>query len=369
LASWYPTSEKPSHGIFIQNHAKALSKFCKVSIAYAYASDTPDVEVGVYPLNEACVEYRIAYKKNASFLKPFFHYFAAKKAYTTLFKHLKNNGSAVTAIQVNVIFPIAIILPLALRIFKVPYTIVEHWSGYLTEDGNYKGFLKTWFTKKTVRGAQTIFHVSEPMRQAMQQHGLQGKYELLYNVVDTTLFKPDKKQEIPLLVHVSSLEEREKNMTGLLQIVSELQKRALVFETLIIGGSIENLTQVQNKIKSLHLKDITCCGYLPQEQIAEHLKKSWAFILPSYFEGMPVVVLEALACGVPVFASPVGHLPHLIHSGNGFLSKDLDALTLALAHTLSGKQQWDTSQISASVNELVSFDAVGKKLVTHYKSI
>lgn len=73
-----------------------------------------------------------------------------KASYKKLLNELILSNYSIKAIQLNTIFPAAMVLPLFKNKFKVPYTIVEHWSGYLSEDGNYRGFLLKYVTKKTI---------------------------------------------------------------------------------------------------------------------------------------------------------------------------------------------------------------------------
>ncbi len=71
-------------------------------------------------------------------------------------------------------------------------------------------------------------------------------------------------------------------------------------------------------------------GYRNQEQIAAHLRDSHLFVMSSFAEGVPVVLMEAMAAGVPVIATHIAGIPELIDDGRtGFLTPPGDAETLA----------------------------------------
>lgn len=371
LASWYPVAEKSTHGIFIQRHAMALALYAEVSVAYVYPSDNPDLKPTVTRLSDKCTEYRMAYHRSRSILKPFLHYWRARKAYRLLFRMIQSTNSIpVSVIQVNVIFPVALWLPLARSVFRTPYTIVEHWSGYLPEDGNYRGILKKWITQRTVRQAKKIYYVSEPQRLAMLGNGLQGNYELLFNVVDTQLFKPGQKQSKPLLIHISSLVEREKNIAGTFNVLRELQEKEYAFETIIIGGEGDELKQARQKATEYGLKDIAFMGNLPPEILVQHLQRAHALVLFSHFEGMPVVALEAMACGVPVLATKVGHLPFIINENTGILTERYSTRQQveAIELILKNKVHYEAQYLHDWVRQHASYEAIGMRLDTYYNT-
>lgn len=71
-------------------------------------------------------------------------------------------------------------------------------------------------------------------------------------------------------------------------------------------------------------------GYRSQSEVAAMLRESDVFVLPSFAEGLPVVLMEALASGVPVVATQIAGIPELVRDGeNGRLVPPGDAAALA----------------------------------------
>ncbi len=113
-------------------------------------------------------------------------------------------------------------------------------------------------------------------------------------------------------------------------------------------------TDLEREIAAADLQDtITLSGPLPHDAVAQRLRDAHCLILPSRSEGMPNVVVEALASGLPVVATRVGEVPLLLDDGiNGaIVEPDADDLVGDLAHALSRvlDQPWDRQAIARSV--------------------
>ena len=79
-------------------------------------------------------------------------------------------------------------------------------------------------------------------------------------------------------------------------------------------------------------------GWLEAERARATLAAATIFVLPSFVEGMPMALLEAMALGLPVIATPVGGVPEIVtHQVDGLLVPpgDVDALAAAIARLMS----------------------------------
>lgn len=77
---------------------------------------------------------------------------------------------------------------------------------------------------------------------------------------------------------------------------------------------------------------VTFAGVMMQNQIPFELNRSMAFILPSFYEGHPKALIEAMACGLPVIGTNVPGVRELIvHGKTGLLcSPDSDSIRNAI---------------------------------------
>lgn len=376
IASWYPTTEDPTHGVFIQNHAKALSQYTPVVVVYAYSTHHPTNGEIHINTNGNLTELILPYPKSKfelPFLKQYSQFNNYKLAYKLLLEKLIELEINVKAIQVNVAFPASIVLPLYKDHYNVKHTIVEHWSGYLKEDGNYRGTVMRHFTKKCFHHCSKIYYVSERQKESLIHHGLSGNFELIYNSVDTNIFKQSEvvvKNKITFL-HISSLVDREKNLSGTFKALKILQDKGYDFDLVIIGGNASSINETTQLQKDIGLKNVSFLGYRNKTEIADKMNKSDALLLFSNYEGMPVVTLEALACGLPVIASDVGQLPHLITNEFGKLVKlhDTNELALVLENFIEGKYQFNSSKMRDFILQHASFEVVGKQLYAYYQTV
>ncbi|MBL8331299.1 MAG: glycosyltransferase [Rubrivivax sp.] len=126
-----------------------------------------------------------------------------------------------------------------------------------------------------------------------------------------------------------------KGFEHLIDACSMLQRRGIGFECHIIGeGPLREALQA--RIDGLGLgQQVQLLGACPQEQVREALYASSVFVLPSVVtpqgdrDGIPVALMEAMACGVPVVSTRVSGIPELVEHGiGGLLAHPADAADL-----------------------------------------
>ena len=114
---------------------------------------------------------------------------------------------------------------------------------------------------------------------------------------------------------------------------------------------------------------VVYCGYVTGQDKRELLEWCNVFVLPSYYEGLPMSVLEAMSCGKAVIASDVGGIPSVVHEGkNGMLITPADkgALRLAIDSFISDPELISTC---GKYSEEIVSDFLPQKVMTDLAEI
>lgn len=133
------------------------------------------------------------------------------------------------------------------------------------------------------------------------------------------------------IVCVGRLVEQKGHMT-LLKSLTMLAAENIDFELVLVGdGPLREAIEEYVRSAGLSAR-VTITGWQSGAQVIEHLEQSRCLALPSFAEGLPVVIMEAFAMGRPVISTYIAGIPELVENGtNGWLTAASDAEGLAEA--------------------------------------
>jgi glycosyltransferase involved in cell wall biosynthesis len=148
-----------------------------------------------------------------------------------------------------------------------------------------------------------------------------SKITVLPNFIQTATFCPDDRIERrPGLVGFVGRFSREKNLFALLEAAAGLPG-----VTLRLIGSGPQREELEKQAQRLGV-GVEFPGNVPNNELPGHLNECEAFAFPSFYEGHPKALLEAMACGLPVVTTPVTGIRNLIrHGETGYLCADTSA--------------------------------------------
>lgn len=117
----------------------------------------------------------------------------------------------------------------------------------------------------------------------------------------------------------------------------------------VIVGDGEEMKSLKDKIKAAGISHVEFTGSLRREKTLEEYQKASIFFLPSWSEGFPLTLLEAMACGLPCVASNVGDIASLVKDNvNGFIVKSGDIKNFAESIQKISQDDKLRKQISAN---------------------
>jgi len=215
------------------------------------------------------------------------------------------------------------------RYLGVPYSFTAHGSDILIE----KDLLR-----EKVENARFVVTISEYNRAMIRQYcdaSRDDRVEVVRIGVDTNRLRPSRNRigELPQVLSVGRLIEI-KAFDDLIRACAVLRDRGARFRCVIVGdgphrGSLDALR------RELRLEShVSFAGTVSPEELGGYLDGSDLFALASTSEGIPVVLMEAMACGLPVVATRITGIPELVEDGvSGYLVRPRCPEDLASAMT------------------------------------
>lgn len=157
-----------------------------------------------------------------------------------------------------------------------------------------------------------------------------SKVVIIPNYVDTDLFRPYGRRGDPRTLLFVGRIAKEKNLESLLEAIRPLEVK------LILIGEGKLRPELQGRFDSMDGR-VSWEGNVPNATLPDYFNGSGIFVLPSHYEGHPKVLVEAMACGMPVIGADSPGIRELIeHEKTGFLcGTDPRDIRIAIEHLTS----------------------------------
>jgi glycosyltransferase involved in cell wall biosynthesis len=235
-----------------------------------------------------------------------------------------------------------------------------------------------------LRRAARVIAVAESLKRDAVALGVPAaRVRVIENGIDPELFHAIDRTESrrslglakygPLLVSVGTLAPR-KGFHLVMEAMAKLGKSWPTLRFAIVGGDGAEgamLAELRQLAERLKIADrVVFAGPRKSEELARWYAAADLFVLATAHEGCPNVVLEALACGTPVVATPVGNIPELLDGTGGLetgvlVERNVESIAAGIDQALS--RGWDPDAVRARV-ESRTWRAVGAEVAEELRA-
>jgi glycosyltransferase involved in cell wall biosynthesis len=214
------------------------------------------------------------------------------------------------------------------RMFQVPYVFQIHSGEFPIFYNNECGAPGRWWVRHTLTHAATVICLTPGWREAILSIAPKSKVAVLANPVHVPDSLPECRTPARTVLFLGRLREKK----GIFDLLEAIPTVLAAFPNLrfVLAGD-EGEQEVMIRARDLGIDHaIELPGWVDGARKEKLQTSADIFVLPSYFEGLPMGVLEAMALGIAVVSTNVGGIPELIASGeDGLLISPGDSKALA----------------------------------------
>lgn len=225
--------------------------------------------------------------------------------------------------------------------------------------------------RKVVNKSDVIIALSEYWKEYFKNEFPTKRVEIIKNVISAP--RVHKQQTGYFTLLFLGLLGKNKGIYDLLECIRDHKVEFQGKLKLYIGGNGE-IEHVKQLIKEYGIADIVIFeGWVSGDKKIELLNKSDAYILPSYKEGLPISILEAMSYEMPIISTPVGGIPEIVSNGeNGYLvepgnKEDIYKAIISLLNNTDLRNRMGKGSLSRVGEHLPEY--VEKQLETLYDSL
>jgi len=216
-----------------------------------------------------------------------------------------------------------------------PCPVVVHIHG-----SSFDQFINTdyrllaWYQSLVLGASCRVIVLSSYWEDILATRVASSKIRSIPNAIEASEYKPTLDRKEPHIVFISNLVER-KGVNEFIEVVQQLERTELpAFEVTIAGkGPLsDEVTAISTELDHVEYR-----GFVSEEEKQVIFNEGNIFVLPSYAEGLPIAILEAMAGGNAVISTNVGSIPEVIENENGIIvpPEEISPLRSALEELIS----------------------------------
>jgi glycosyltransferase involved in cell wall biosynthesis len=344
LTTAYPAPDDPVRGVFVREYARAVSPSCEVAVVHLDRThDVRRIELEHRDEEPAVVRVRYPYRPTAVSIAK--HFEAARRG-------LRAAPFRPDVVHAHFFLAVAPAVVLA----RTTVVATEHWSVFLPED---PAQLSPWMRRMAQLALGRAAVVTAPS--AALAAALPVPARVIPNVADTALFRPGGEREQRRLISAGLFYDA-KGFEVLIEAVARVSEAPL--DLVGDGSSRPQLEALAARVGA----DVTFHGVLPKAELARLMSRADLYVSASRYENNPVVLLEALASGLPVVGTSVGGVPEIV-GDDGLLVPPNDAGALAAAVEDALARDFDRAAIARRAAERYGAEQIGRQLVGLYEEV
>lgn len=378
VVGWWPTDNDVS-GIFIKEHLSAIARTARLTVVFmqvtkektAWPSMTVDsgMEEGLFvhrvrirtPLRRFDLTSRLA-----------------RRAYGKLITKW-HQGSPFDLIHVHVRTDITATVNTTARKLGLPVVVTEHNSFYHlgikalpeNEQKLERRSIRRWFASPEIN---CVMPVSYDLAQVLvNDFGLAPeKVHVVRNVAAEVFRHSEAPPDPPFRMTLAAVWRPPKDHDVFIRALRLLPPHLLSLCRIDWVGYGPDHETIRNRChEELPTVDIRFPGYMNKADLADLMRQSHLFVLPTIADNLPCVVIESLCCGTPVVSMAVNGVPELVNASNGILvpPSDPQALSMALAQMITGHARFDRRAIAAHAADNYSMEAINARISEIYRGV
>lgn len=341
LTGMYPTPEFPQKGIFCHEQVKALRQLrIDVDVVAFLPIYDKEARLKTWNLDGVRIQYLRFFKLPRAYN---FH-----RTGIYLYHALKHSidFTGYDVIHADAALPSGYAAMLVSKKYNIPYVIHGHGLDVFLEESyrEYKNSNKiVCASKKAFENANAIIGVSQKVLDKISiQVSLENKGFVVFNGVDVNQFQPkEHENQVIKFISVGNLIPLKGHDYTIRAIKSLVDCGYKNLHLDIVGrGYLEN--ELKNLVVYLGIEEfVSFHGYIPYSKVRDIMQDADVFVLPSWYEALGCVYLEAMACGLPIIGCYGNGIDEICLDGiHGYLvnNKDEEQLTAAMKKMLDRGQ-------------------------------